>query len=111
MASVRRYTDPIAARANGETMENRSIVEPTAEHRRLLRLLLQVLGVTDIALGAALAVLGPGIVGGDPVVDTVLMVGGGILALGGLAMIWFARRRFGVKGDGEGSGLVVRRER
>ncbi len=109
MASVRRYTDPMAARANGETMENRSIDEPAAEHRRLLRLLFQVLGVTDIALGAALALLGPGLVGGDRVVHSVLMVGGGVLALGGLAMIWFARRRFGVEGDG--SGLVVRRLR
>jgi hypothetical protein len=92
-------------------MENRSIDEPTTEQRKLLGLVFQVLGVTDIALGAAIAALSPGFIGGDPVVDTVIKVGGGVLALGGFAMIWFARRRFGAEDDGEGAGLVVRTRR
>lgn len=81
---------------------NPSIDEATADHRKLLGLVFQFVAPTNIALGAAIAALGPGFVGGDPPVDTVICIGGGVLALGGLAMIWFARRRFG---DGRAGGL------
>lgn len=67
---------------------------PTAERRAALRLVFQFAGATDIVLGAAIALLGPGFVGGEPLVDKVIVLCGAGPALGGLAMIWFARRRF-----------------
>jgi hypothetical protein len=75
-------------------MANPSADQPTAERRAAMRLVFQFAGATDIVLGAAIALFGPGFVGGEPLVDKVLVIAGAGLALGGLAMIWFARRRF-----------------
>ena len=75
-------------------MANPSVDQPTLERRAALRLVIQFAGATDIVLGAAIALFGPGLVGGDPVVDKVIVICGAGLAAGGGAMIWFARRRF-----------------
>ena len=61
----------------------------TAEQRGQLRLIFQVSGVTDIALGVAMAVFGPGFIGGDP---QLMWICGGLLASLGVPMIWFGRR-------------------
>jgi len=81
-------------------MTNPGIDQPMAKRREALRLVFQFAGATDIFLGAAFALLGPGFVGGEPLVDTVIVICGAGLVLGGVAMIWFARRRFGApRGD------------
>jgi hypothetical protein len=67
-----------------------------------------LVGVTDIALGAAIAVFGPGFTGGDPLVDRVLLICGVVLALGGVAMIWFGRHLFGADRAEKSAGMVVR---
>jgi hypothetical protein len=91
-----------------EDMENPSIDQPAIEHHTLLRLVFQLVGMTDVALGLAIAIWGPGFVGDDPVVDKVILICGGVLALGGLAMVWFARRRYGGARSEAGATMVVR---
>ena len=73
--------------------------QATAEQRRQQSLIFQFVGVTDILLGAAVALFGPGLVGGEPLVDAVLLAVGLMLAAGGVGFIWFARRRGGADGD------------
>jgi hypothetical protein len=67
-------------------MANSSVDQPTAVRRAAVRLVFQFAGATDIVLGAAIALFGPGFVGGDPLVDKVIVISGAGLALGGLAM-------------------------
>ncbi len=57
-----------------------------------LPFVLTVVGIFDIALGAAIAAFGPGFIG-DPSIDNVIRICGAVFALGGLGMLWFARRR------------------
>ena len=77
------------------------------EQRKQLLLVFQFVGLTDIALGAAVALFGPGFVGGDPLVDTVLLLAGLVLAAGGVGFIWFARRRYSAPRAGAGSAFKV----
>jgi hypothetical protein len=91
-----------------EDMANPNVDQPAVEHRSLLRLVFQLVGATDLALGLAIAIWGPGFVGNDPVVDKVILICGGVLALGGLAMVWFARRRYGGARSEAGATMVVR---
>ena len=53
----------------------------------------QAVGLFDILLGAALAFLGPRFIGGAPVIDTFLQIGGAILAVSGIGIIAWARAR------------------
>jgi len=53
----------------------------------------QAVGAFDILLGAALAFLGPGFIGGEATVDTFLQIGGAILAVSGIGIIAWARAR------------------
>ncbi len=61
-AGIRAFHDPILARARGEGREKSNGGEPTAEHRRLPRLSIQLVGVTDIPLGVARGEEGSGMV-------------------------------------------------
>ncbi len=85
--------------------------DDAAERRRRISLILQASGVFDIGLGLAVAILGPGFFGGDPVIDTTLAIAGGVLALIGLGQLWFGRSRYGRPRPDERSGSVVRRSR
>ncbi len=58
--------------------------------RQHLTLILTVLGVFDLALGAAIAAFGPGFIG-DASLDAFIRIIGAVFALGGLGMLWFAR--------------------
>ena len=79
----------------------------TPEQRRQLSLVFQFVGVTDILLGAAVALFGPGFIGGDPLIDRVLLAVGLLLAAGGVGFIWFARRRYGADAGRSGSVFKV----
>lgn len=80
--------------------------------RRRLGLVFRIVGLGDVALGAAIAILGPGFVGGgDATVHTVLMIAGVALALGGLGLWWWGRSRYGAAGFEAPSGPVTRRRR
>ena len=60
--------------------------------RRQLGLVLQSVGLFDLALGAAIAILGPGFIGGgDATIDLVLWIAGAVIALGGLGLWWWGR--------------------
>jgi uncharacterized protein YjeT (DUF2065 family) len=83
-------------------MEQPDTGKMTDEQRRLIGLVFLFIGVTDIALGVAIAVFGPGFIGGEPLVDKVLLICGVALALGGVGIIWFGHQRFGAR-RGEGS--------
>ena len=88
-------------------MEDSKAAEPTAEQRGQLRLVFQVLGATDVVMGVAIAVYGPGFVGGDP---QLMWICGGLLASLGVPMIWFARHRYGAAQGEPGSGQVSKVE-
>lgn len=107
-AGILVIDDFILARTKGKGMEIPKTGEPTAEQRKLLLLLFQLVGATDIALGAGVAILGPGFVGGDPFIDRVLMIAGVFLAVGGIAMIWFGRHRYGAHQAEERSSPVFK---
>jgi hypothetical protein len=92
----------------GEDMANPDVYQPPVEHRSLLRLVFQLVGVADLALGLAIAIWGPGFVGNDPVANTVILICGGGVALVGLALVWFARRRHGGAQSEGGATMVVR---
>ena len=81
---------------------------PTPEQRKRLLVAFQLVGLLDIALGVAVAAIGPDFVGGEPLVDKILMVCGVLLATGGLAMVWFARRRFGTPRDKPGTESIFK---
>ena len=59
----------------------------------LQSIVFQGVGAFDILLGAALAFLGPGFIGGEPVVDSFLKIGGAVLAVTGIGIIAWARAR------------------
>ena len=87
-------------------MEQPKAANMTDEQRRLIGLVFLFIGVMDIALGAAIAVFGPGFIGGEPLVDKVLLICGVALALGGVGIIWFGHHRFGARrGDGSTSSV------
>jgi hypothetical protein len=90
-------------------MNERSGDGPPPEQRKRISILLQALGILDIATGVACAVLGPIVLGGDPATDTVWMVAGGALALGGIVIWWFGRFRVGRRADGDHASSVVDR--
>jgi hypothetical protein len=76
-----------------------------------LRIMLQIVGPIDVAAGLAVALGGPPLVGGDPLVDAVLMGGGAFLALTGAGMwVW---GRFGIAAErgAEPAESVARRPR
>ena len=68
----------------------------------------QVVGLFDILLGAALAFLGPGFIGGEPLVDTFLQIGGAILAVSGIGIIVWARARTRISQGEPNSGSVFK---
>jgi hypothetical protein len=87
-------------------MEQPKAANMTDEQRRLIGFVFLFMGVTDIALGVAIAVFGPGFIGGEPLVDKVLLICGVALALGGVGIIWFGHHRFGARrGDGSTSSV------
>jgi hypothetical protein len=87
-----------------------SDLETRDAQRRRLGLVFQIVGLGDVALGAAIAILGPGFVGGgDATVDTVLMIAGAVIALGGLGLWWWGRTRYGARGFEAPSGPLTRR--
>lgn len=77
-------------------MSEQSNTGETPERRRLLSIVLQVSGLSDIVLGLAFAAFGPGFIG-DPTLDTIVMAAGGVLALFGLGIWWWGRTRYGPK--------------
>ncbi len=80
--------------------------------RRRLGLVLQSVGLFDLALGAAIAIFGPGFIGGgDATFDLVLWIAGAVIALSGLGLWWWGRSRYGGSGFGAPSGPVTRRRR
>ena len=88
------------------------LLDTNDAQRRRLGLVLQIVGLGEVALGAAIAILGPGFIGGgDATVDTVLMIAGAVIALGGLGLWWWGRSRHGGSGFAAPSGLVTRRRR
>lgn len=84
-------------------MSDPNAAETTPEQRKQVLLVFQFVGLTDILLGAAIAIFGPGFIGGEPLVDSVLLIAGLVLAAGGVGFIWFARRRYSAPRDGAGS--------
>ncbi len=88
-----------------------SSVDVTDRQRRLRALVFQIIGLGDVVLGAALAVLGPRLVGGDAELDLILQILGAVLALTGFGIWWWGRFRQGAPGSMERSGLVMRRPR
>ena len=76
----------------------------------LQAIVFQAVGAFDILLGAALAFLGPGFIGGEPVVDTFLQIGGAILAASGIGIIWWARARTRIAQGEEDAGSVFKVE-
>ena len=66
--------------------------DTVANPRQQLSFILTVVGVFDLALGTAIAVFGPGVIG-DPSLDSVIRIAGAVVASGGLGILWFARKR------------------
>ena len=81
------------------------------QRRRVSLLLFQFVGLLDAALGVAIAVFGPGLVGGDPTVDTVLLFAGAFFVLTGIGIWWWGRNRFGKRQSGRRAGPITRRNR
>ena len=88
-------------------MQTPSGSEPTAEQRKLLWVVFQVVGLTDILLGAGFVIFGPSIFGIEPLI---LWICGVFLAVCGLGMIWFGRHRYGAPPDEQGTGSVFKVE-
>jgi putative Mn2+ efflux pump MntP len=86
-------------------MDNSKAAEPTAEQRGQLRIIFQVLGVTHMVMGVAIAVYGPGFVGGDP---QLMWICGGLLASLGVPMIWFGRQYARARQGDESPGSVFK---
>lgn len=76
--------------------------ESLPDRRQHLTLILTILGVFDLALGAAIAAFGPGFIG-DPSIDTFIRIIGTVFALAGLGILWFARRRAGNSSSNSGA--------
>jgi len=66
--------------------------DPADIRRRMFPLILQVVGASDIVMGAAIALLFPGLVG-DHSLDGMLMLIGAVFALMGVGFIWWGRAR------------------
>jgi hypothetical protein len=80
--------------------------------RRRHGLVFQIVGLFDLALGAAIAILGPSVFGGgDATVIRMLVIAGATLALGGLGLWWWGRTRCSGPGFEAPSGPVTRRPR
>lgn len=73
-------------------------------------LVFQSVGAFDILLGAALAFIGPGFIGGEPTVDLFLQIGGAILAVSGFGIIAWARARTRLAQGEEEGGSVFKVE-
>jgi len=73
----------------------------------LQALVFQGVGAFDIPLGAVLAFLGPEFIGGEPVIDTFLQIGGAILAVSGIGIIAWARARTSQSENSSGSVFKV----
>lgn len=76
----------------------------------LQALVFQGVGAFDILLGAALAFLGPGFIGGEPTIDTFLQIGGAILAVSGVGIIAWARARTRLAQSNNDAGSVFKAE-
>jgi hypothetical protein len=76
-------------------MEQTNAGKMSAKQRSLIALAFLSAGATDVVLGVAIALFGPGFIGGEPLVDKGLVICGIVLALGGVGIIWFGRHRYG----------------
>jgi hypothetical protein len=82
--------------------------EISAQQRQRVAMVLQGAGLFDILLGAAFAVAAPMYFGGDATIDLILRVGGGAVALSGVALWWWGRSRRNASAP---SGPVIWRRR
>lgn len=89
-------------------MANPDSDKPPAEQRRRLLLIYQLSGLMDIGLAAVIGFLGLEFVEGEPKVDIIHMIGGGLLVLVGVATIWYGRSRYGLRLGDERSSQVFR---
>ena len=67
--------------------------ELSPEIQAIQSIVFQAVGAFDILLGATLASVGPGFIGGEPTVDLFLQIGGAFLAVTGIGIITWARAR------------------
>lgn len=74
----------------------------------LQSIIFQSVGAFDILLGAVLAFVGPGFMGGEPTVDLFLQIAGAFLAVTGIGIIAWARARNRVAQDGPNQGSVFK---
>jgi len=88
-------------------MQNPNGGEPTAEQRKQVLLVFQVVGLTDILLGAAFVLFGPDIFAIEPLI---LWICGAFLAASGVGMIWFGRYRYGAPPAENDAGSVFKVE-
>lgn len=89
-------------------MEQTNAGKMSAKQRSLIALAFLSAGATDVVLGVAIALFGPGFIGGEPLVDKGLVICGIVLALGGVGIIWFGRHRYGARQGDERSGSVFK---
>ena len=85
-------------------MTDPNTAQQTAQQRKKLAFVFQLIGLIDFASGVGAVILGPWLLD-DPAHGTAMMILGGILALAGAAMWWWGRFRFAPQGsDGGGGG-------
>lgn len=78
--------------------------------RKLQLILIQAIGLFNVALGIGLALFMPAFIGRDPTTDIAIWISGGVLALSGVGIWWWGRFHLG-GGLDRRSGPVVRRQR
>ncbi len=91
-----------------------ALVEPselTVEQRARIAKVFKFVGASDLVLGIVVAALGPPVLDADPTLTIFLIAIGGLLAVVGLAVYWWRRRRFSVAADAANTPAVVRSRR